>query len=144
MSNNMTYNPYRAINDLQHQMQRLWKETMGAPAREEGWTPVVDIYEADEELAIMSELPGMSENDFRLSVENNVLTISGERKLTDGSKQLKPLRQERPQGTFQRSFSLPANFDLSKVNAHYAQGILKVTVPKKAEAKPRQIPVKVK
>lgn len=144
MSNNSIYNPYRALNELQQQMQQMWQQN-GNSQREEGvnWSPSIDIYEAEGELVLMSELPGFTESDFKLSVENNVLTISGERKPAE-NRQFKVHRQERPIGRFQRSFSLPANFDLSKVNANYNNGILKIQLPKKAEARPRQIPVKIK
>jgi HSP20 family protein len=141
MANQITYNPYRAINELQQQMERLWQERSNAQSRETNWQPVVDIFETEAELVLLSELPGLQDSDFKLSVENNVLTLSGERKLGNGN-QYKVHRQERPSGTFQRSFSLPANFDASRVNANFQQGILRISLPKKAEARPREIPVK--
>jgi HSP20 family protein len=146
MATNLNYNPYRAINQLQQQMEQLWGEAMGAQTREAaaGWQPVVDIFETEAELTLLSELPGVEQSDIKLSIDNNVLTLSGERKLADSAKQLKTHRQERPMGAFQRSFSLPANFDLGKISANYNNGILKISLPKKAEARPRQIPVKVK
>lgn len=142
MANQITYNPYRAINELQQQMDRLWKERNAAQTAETNWHPVVDIFETEGELVLLSELPGLQDSDFKLSIENNVLTLSGERKLNNGN-QYKVYRQERPSGTFQRSFSLPANFDASKVNANFQQGILRISLPKKAEARPREITVKM-
>lgn len=142
MANQITYNPYRAINELQQQMDRLWKERNAAQTSETNWHPVVDIFETEGELVLLSELPGLQDSDFKLSIENNVLTLSGERKLNNGN-QYKVYRQERPSGTFQRSFSLPANFDASKVNANFQQGILRISLPKKAEARPREISVKM-
>lgn len=141
MANQITYNPYRAINELQQQMERLWNERNSNQGRETNWHPVIDIFETENELVLLSELPGLQDSDFKLSIENNVLTLSGERKLVSGN-QYKVYRQERPIGTFQRSFSLPANFDASKVNANFEQGILRISLPKKAEARPREITVK--
>ena len=147
MSANM--NPYRAINDLQQQMQKFWSEAFGVQAGNEGmdqtWYPAVDIYETEGgELVLLTEMPGMKETDFKLSSENNVLTISGERKLNEVGKEFTAHRRERPAGKFQRSFSLPSTVDISKVSASYKNGILNVTLPKKAEARPRQIPITAK
>src|ERR1051326_1802649 len=98
MATNMTYIPYRAINELQQQMQRLFSESAGQAARapEQGWSPVVDIFETEEELVLHTELPGMEQSDFHLSIDNGVLTLTGERKLGDQAKQFKAHRQERP------------------------------------------------
>jgi HSP20 family protein len=145
MATNFSNNPYRAINQLQQQMERLWSETQATQEREAaaGWQPVVDIFETENELTLLSELPGVEQSEIKLSVDNNVLTLSGERKLADSAKQLKAHRQERPMGAFQRSFSLPANFDPSKIVANFSEGILKISLPKKAEARARQIPIAV-
>ena len=149
MSTNLTNNPYRAINELQQQMQRFWNEALGAGASygetAQNWNPAVDIYEtANGEVVLLTELPGVSESDFKLNTENNVLTISGERKIFDKEKSFKHHRKERSEGTFQRSFTLPSTVDLSKVNATLKNGVLIITLPKKAEARPRTIPVTVK
>lgn len=146
MKNNKSFtNPYRAMSDL-GQLQKFYQEFFGIPTRTnntvEEWSPVVDIYETKDELVLESQLPGMSEADFKLSAENNVLTLTGERKFVDQPK-YKLHRQERPQGTFERSFTVPSTFDLGKVAASYKEGILKVSVPKRIEAKPRQIEVKI-
>src|SRR5438309_2665746 len=113
------YNPYRALNELQQQMQRLWNESANAQKSEttERWSPVVDICESENELVLQSELPGMQQSDFKLSVENYVLTLSGQRQPAEPAKPIKTQRQERLMGAFQRSFSLPANVDVGKVNA---------------------------
>jgi len=147
MKNNKSFtNPYRAMSDL-GQLQKFYQEFFGVPTRTnntttEEWSPIIDIYETKDELVLESQLPGMNEADFKLSAENNVLTLTGERKFTDQNK-YKLHRQERPQGTFERSFTVPSTFDLAKVSASYKEGILKVNVPKRVEAKPRQIEVKI-
>jgi HSP20 family protein len=142
MSKNV--NPYRTINDL----QRFWNEAF-SPAgvnREavQNWEPNIDIYETESgDLVLLAELPGMKEGDFKISSENNVLTISGDRKW-DANKEYRVHRRERPEGLFQRSFSLPSTVDINDVNAAYKNGILSIRLPKKVEARPRQIPVTVK
>jgi HSP20 family protein len=142
MATNMTYNPYRALSELQQQMEQLWQQSAHRSNQESAnWMPAVDIYETDNELVLLGELPGMAESDFKVSVENSVLTLSGTRKL---AAEKKLHRQERPAGNFQRSFTLPANFDQGKISAAYNNGVLQIKLPKKAEAKPRQITVKVK
>ncbi|MEW6730992.1 MAG: Hsp20/alpha crystallin family protein [Acidobacteriota bacterium] len=148
MANNILYNPYRVFSELQQQMQRYFDEAANAPtsSREasENWNPVVDIYETEDELVLLTELPGLNETDFQLNLENNVLTIYGERKFGNGENQYNIHRQERPVGKFRRSFTLPANIDTNNVVAKYSQGILRTALPKKPEARPRQIPVAVK
>jgi HSP20 family protein len=146
---NITNNPFLNISDLQQQMQRFWNEALSGGAGNsetvQNWYPTVDIYETDGgDLVLMTELPGMKETDFKLSTENNVLTISGERNVYSGDKKFNFHRKERPEGQFQRSFSFPSTVDLGKVSANYKNGILSVTLPKKAEARPRSISVTVK
>ncbi|MBI4850595.1 MAG: Hsp20/alpha crystallin family protein [Acidobacteria bacterium] len=142
----MACNPYRATNDLQ-QLHKLYQDFFGFPVTrtttKEEWSPIVDIYETDNELVLQSELPGMTEADFKLSSENNVLTLVGERKFTDQEK-YKVHHQERSQGSFERSFTVPATFDLGKVIASYKEGILSISVPKRVTARPRQIEVEVR
>lgn len=137
-------NPY-GRNDLQ-QLQKFYQDFFGFPvartSAKEEWSPIVDIYETDSELVLQSELPGMTETDFKLSTENNVLTLIGERKFDQAKYKIH--RQERSQGAFERSFTVPSTFDLSKVAANYKDGILSVSIPKRVVARPRQIEVQVK
>ena len=105
-----------------------------------GWSPALDLYESSDHLVAVVELPGMRKEDIDISLHDGTLTISGERKResTDGEK---AQRTERYVGTFRRSIALPTRVDASKVSATYQDGILKVTLPKAEEAKPKQIQV---
>ncbi len=147
MTTYVNYNPYRLLNELQKQMQHLWPEentTTSSTANTEQWIPAVDIYETENALVILTELPGLKESDFKLNVENNVLTIAGERKMGEEEKPFTAHRRERVRGQFQRSFTLPSNIDVENVQASYKNGILQTTLPKKAAARPRQITIQVK
>jgi len=105
-----------------------------------GWSPALDLYETGDNLVAVVELPGMHKEDIDISLHDGTLTISGERKResTDGEK---AQRTERYVGTFRRSIALPTRVDASEVSAAYQDGILKVTLPKAEEAKPKQIQV---
>jgi HSP20 family protein len=105
-----------------------------------GWSPALDLYESGDHLVAVVELPGMRKEDIDISLHDGTLTISGERKResTNGEK---TQRTERYVGTFRRSISLPTRVDAGKVSATYQDGILKVTLPKAEEAKPKQIKV---
>jgi len=105
-----------------------------------GWSPPLDLYESGDHLVAMVELPGMSKEAIDISLHDGTLTISGERKRESNNGEAAQ-RTERYVGTFRRSITLPARVDASKVNATYEGGILKVTLPKAEEAKPKQIQV---
>src|SRR5204863_8184800 len=107
------------------------------------WAPLADITEDDEEYLIKAELPDMKKEEVKVTVENGVLTISGERKFEKEEKKKKYHRVERSYGTFMRSFTLPDDADFSKVNAEFKNGLLTVRVPKSEHAKPKEIEVKV-
>jgi|SRR5579864_7355234 len=108
------------------------------------FTPPVDVYEDEHHLVLKLEIPGMNEADLKVSLENNTLTISGERKFEKEEKEENFHRIERRYGSFTRTFRLPATVDTENVEAHYDKGILKVTLAKRAEAKPKQIKVGVR
>jgi HSP20 family protein len=107
------------------------------------WNPPVDIIEDKDGLVLKAELPGMDKKDIEVRVENNVLTLQGERKRESETKEDGYYRCERAYGTFSRSFSLPTSVDTSKIGAEYKDGVLSVSLPKAEEAKPKQIDVKV-
>jgi HSP20 family protein len=107
------------------------------------WTPLVDITEDEKEYLIKAELPEMKKEDVRLTVENDVLAISGERKFEKEEKGRKYHRVERAYGSFVRSFSLPEDADGSKVTAGFNDGMLQVHLPKSVKAKPKAIEIKV-
>jgi HSP20 family protein len=109
-----------------------------------GWVPSVDIYETPEhEVVIKADLPDMKREDVGVTVENNVLTLKGERKLEQEVKRENFHRIERRHGSFSRSFTLPSTVDASRISASYKDGVLTVRLPQRDEAKPKQIAVNV-
>ncbi len=138
----------RDLQSFQSQMNRLLNETFGAFGRgsgEEGmvaaWAPPVDVSETPDRLTFSVEVPGFKQEDLNIRLENNVLTIEGERKFEEQKKDKEYHRVERSYGRFFRSFSLPANVDTEKVNANLEDGVLQIELPKKEEAKPKSIPI---
>ena len=120
-----------------------------APAWDEGlaitaWTPACDIFETDKELILKAELPEVKKEDLHLALENNVLTIKGERKFETETKEGEFHRLERSYGEFVRNFTLPNVIDQTKINAEFKDGLLRIVLPKREEAKAKQIEVKVK
>jgi len=109
-----------------------------------GWNPSVDVYEDKNSLVLEADLPGMKPGDFELNIENNVLTLRGERKFEKKSDEGNYHRIERSYGQFTRSFTLPTTVAVDQVNAEFHDGVLRVTLPRREEAKPRQIQVQVK
>jgi HSP20 family protein len=108
------------------------------------WAPACDIYETDDEIVVKAELPEVKKEDVHVSIENNVLTIRGERKFSEETKKENWRRVERSYGEFMRSFTLPSFVDPNKVSAEFKDGVLRVTLQKREETKPKQIEVKVK
>jgi HSP20 family protein len=132
-------------------MNRLFEETFGPLGlrTEEalsvsGWTPSCDIYETDNEIVVKAELPGVKKEDAKVGIQDGVLSISGERKFEEETKKENYLRVERSYGSFTRSFTLPTRVDPEQVTAEFKDGLLQVTLPKREEAKPRGVEVKVK
>jgi HSP20 family protein len=106
------------------------------------WNPAVDIYETnDKDVVVKVELPEMKREDIKVSFENNVLTIEGERQFRTEASREQYHRVERGYGAFRRSFTLPATVDAARVNANYQDGVLTVTLPRREESRPRQIQV---
>jgi HSP20 family protein len=144
--NVVKYDPFRELRSLQDEMTRLF--TGVAPSssgREEmlngAWNPRVDIYEDKERLVLEAELPGMTSDDFDISVENNVLTLKGERKFEKKTEGDNYHRVERSYGSFTRSFTLPQNVTSEGASADFDNGILKVSLPKREETKARKIEI---
>jgi HSP20 family protein len=106
------------------------------------WTPAVDVFEDKNAVKIVAELPGVKSEEVKLSIENNVLTIRGEKKQEAEEKTERVHRYERSYGIFERAFALPNSVDSDKIEARHENGILTVTVPKIEKARPREIPVK--
>ena len=144
------WDPFRELTSLQNEMNRLFQSTFGDWAGSNwgltsgnGFTPAADIYEDDNSLNLRIEIPGVQANDINITLESGVLTIKGERKLAEGEKADSYLRVERPYGPFFRSFTLPNSVDPNTLNAYYENGVLELTIGKRAEAKPKQIKVNV-
>jgi HSP20 family protein len=142
------WDPFREFSTLQDRMNRLFRESYGPEGREESlasttFAPPVDVYEDEHNLTLKIEVPGIDEKDIDVRVENNVLTVHGERKFEKEEKEENFRRVERQYGSFTRTFTLPSTVDAEHVSANYDKGILKIALPKKAEAKPKQIKVNV-
>lgn len=143
------WDPFKELDEMEKRLA-AW---MGRPlARRDGqrealtvaeWTPLVDIVEDEKEYLIKAELPEMKKEDVKITVQDDVLSISGERKYEKEEKDKKYHRVERSYGSFLRSFTLPEDADGTRVNAEYKDGILKVHLPKSEKAKPKAIEVKV-
>jgi len=142
------WTPLRDAFRLHNEMNRLFDfglPTYGAEGENlaTGWAPPVDIYEDTEGLTMRAEIPGFNPGDIDLNIENNTLTLKGERKLEKEDKKENYHRVERFYGTFSRSFSLPSTVDTEKVRADSKNGVLTIFLPRREETKPRQIQVKV-
>lgn len=143
------WNPFKELRELETRAAAFFSPTaaMGDVGKEAmtvaEWSPLVDIVEDDKEYLIKAELPDMKKDEVKLAVENDVLTMSGERRYEQADKGRKHHRIERAYGTFVRSFSLPEDADGSKVTADYKDGVLHVHLPKSEKAKPRSIAITV-
>jgi len=135
----------RELASMQDRMNRLWGnlgDRRDDVTSRGAWVPPVDIYETDaKEIVLKAELPGLRREDIDLTVENNTLTVRGERRADDGVREDRYHRRERVHGIFSRSFTLPNTVDGAHVKAEYRDGVLTVKLPLREEAKPRQIPV---
>lgn len=138
------WDPFRDLARLQDEMSRLFDDRLGYRAGESvGWTPACDIYEDADEVLVRFELAGVDPKDVEIRFENGVLTLKGERKLEKEENRENYHRVELSYGTFTRSFSLPGTVDSEKIRAESKNGVLMVHLPKKPEAKPKSIQVKV-
>src|SRR6266852_6640993 len=141
------YDPFRDIRTLQDEVNRLFSSNLTRFLNDEGiargaWSPNVDIFENKDQIVIEAELPGMNREDFDLSVENNVITLRGERRFEKKEDSDNYHRVERAYGSFVRSFTLPNTVTAEGANAEYRNGVLLVTLPKREETKPRPIEIK--
>ncbi len=141
------WDPFRDIMVLRDRMNRLFEDLVSSPKFEDSdiiqstWSPAVDIYETENELVLTAELPGVEEKDVEIKVEDNTLSLRGERKFEKETREENYHRIERAYGSFYRSFSLPNYVDQDKISAEYENGLLKVHMPKKAEVKPRKVKI---
>lgn len=140
------WRPMRDVFTLQDEINRMFEEMVGRPEQETGMMrmmPAADIVENADNFVVTAELPGMKKDDIKVTLQNNVLTISGEKKKEEESKEGTYHRVERSYGSFVRTFELPATVDPSRIKADYTDGILYVELPKSEEARPREITINV-
>ena len=139
------WNPARDFARLQNEVNRLFEGNLGLSRSTEsyGWTPAVDVFEDTEGLTFKFDLPEVEGKDVDVRLEEGTLTIRGERKLEKEDRREGYHRIERAYGTFARSFTLPATLDADKAVAEHKNGVLRLFVPRRAEAKPKSISVKV-
>lgn len=143
------WNPFREMDELQNRLASLWRidPVRGAGGKQESvtaadWSPRVDIVEEDTAFIVKAELPEMKKEDVKVTVEDGVLTISGERKMEKEEKNKKYHRIEREYGSFVRAFSLPAGTNGDNVSSEFKEGMLKVSLPKDAKAAPKAVEIK--
>jgi HSP20 family protein len=143
------WEPLRELSSLQTEMNRLFNTVFDAPAaggnggQARRWVPAMDLLETEEHFVLRADLPGMREGDVSIELEDNVLTVSGERKAEHEDRQEGYYRVERAFGSFSRSLTLPKGIDPESVTAHFDSGVLEVRIPKPEERKPRKISIGV-
>ncbi len=143
------WDPFREMATLQERLNRAFDDAWGRARRPDeefvsgSWLPAVDVRETKDALEISAELPGLDPKDVEVSVDNGVLTLKGARQFEKATEGETYHRVERSYGAFERSFNLPTNVDPEKVQAVYRHGVLHLTLPKREEAKPKSIAIKV-
>lgn len=142
------WEPVRELASLEERVNRLFNNSFGPVTSRESlaagsFVPPVDVYEDEQGIALKVEVPGVDEKDIDIRLENNLLTLRGERKLEAETKEENYHRIERSYGAFTRSFSLPNTVNPEDVKASYAKGVLTIKLGKRAEAKPKQIQINV-
>src|SRR3954469_25190586 len=141
------YDPFRDLRTLQDEVNRLFSTNFSRGFGDESfargaWTPSVDIFENKDEIVLEAELPGMNREDFELTIENNVLTLRGERRFEKRDEADNYHRVERSYGSFTRSFTLPQTVSSENASAEYKNGVLRVVLRKREEVKARRIEIK--
>ncbi len=149
MSTIVRWDPFKEVATLQERMNRVFGDLWGRAHHPEedylsgSWMPAVDVRETKDALEITAELPGLEPKNVDVSVENGVLTLKGSREFEKATEGETYHRVERAYGSFERSFTLPTNVDPDKVKAVYRHGVLHLTLPKREEAKPRSVTIKI-
>jgi HSP20 family protein len=144
------WEPARELNSLQQEMNRLFSSFFDTSAGGPGnggsarrWIPAMDLVETDEHFVLRADLPGLSEGDVQIELEDNVLTVAGERKTEHEEHKEGYYRVERATGTFRRSLTLPEGVDADAIQATFDKGVLEVRIPKPEERKPRRVQIQV-
>ena len=141
------WDPFRDLGILQERMNRVFEDAAvrgwknDEPSATTSWSPAVDIYETDSEIMVQAELPGIDRKDIALQLENNVLTLKGDRRFEKETNHENYHRIERSYGGFSRAFTIPTIVDEDKIRADYRDGILKIALPKKEQVKAKQIKI---
>ncbi len=138
------FEPFRSFKPLHGDFDRLFNEFAKGPESESTvWSPYVDVYETENGYILKAEIPGINREDIKLDINKNTLTLKGEKKFEEKVERDKYIRVERRYGTFSRSFTLSDKVDKENISANYKDGVLEITMPKKEEAKPKEIKVEV-
>jgi HSP20 family protein len=143
------WEPVRELSSLQNEMNRLFNTFFDTPTPGNGgnalrrWIPAMDLVETEDSFVLKADLPGLAEGDVAIEVEDNVLTVSGERKAEHEDKREGYVRVERSYGSFRRSLTLPEGVDPESVTASFDKGVLEVRIPKPEERKPRRVSISV-
>ena len=142
------WEPFRDLMAMQDRMTRLIDETLSRIWKEDMaqgvWSPPVDILERGDEVVLKVDLPGVTQNEIDIRVEEGTLTIQGERKFVKESSEENYVQIERPYGTFRRTFSIPRTIDQESIKASYKDGVLRIILPRRQEIQPKQIVVEPK
>lgn len=142
--------PWKDFGSLQERINRMFDDTIrtlyptdGEELEKGTWAPAVDIYETNDSFVVSADLPGLNKDEIQIDLKDNTLTLKGEKKFEEKVSEDNYIRVERAYGSFVRSFTLPQNVDPEKIKAKYKEGVLEITIPKKEEAKPKQIKVEL-
>lgn len=140
------WDPFRDLLTLREKMNRLFEDVVTARGQEKEfisstWNPAVDIYESENQLVLTAEIPGVAEKDVEIKIEDNTLSIKGERRFETETKEENYHRLERSYGSFYRTFTLPNYVDQDKIHAEHENGVLKITMPKRTDLKPRKVKI---
>jgi HSP20 family protein len=143
------WDPFRDLISIQDRMNRLFEQTLSRSRGDEGvsatsWTPAVDIYETADTIVMKAELPGVAREDIQIQINENTLTLQGERRFAKDVREENYLRLERAYGGFHRSFTLPATVQQDKIRALFKDGVLELTLPKAEDSKPKRISIEVR
>jgi HSP20 family protein len=143
------WDPFREFISIQDRMNRMFEQTLSRSRAEDGaatstWTPPVDIYETPDTIVIKAELPGVSREDIEIQIDDNTLTLKGERRFSKDVQEESYLRIERTYGSFHRCFTLPATIQQEKIRAVCRDGVLELALPKAEGSKPKRIAIEVR